>query len=204
MHFLSTHPTLIPRIGGKLFYIIRELNRGMKENIYISDYFVETVKKHPNKVAILFEDRKMTFKELNEMSNKIANLLRTSTGLRRGDTVAIMMENCPEYVALYLALFKMGVAGAFINHNLRGDPLAHCIRIADSSGIFFSSTLADAISEVLPNLDPSLSFLYSVGGDCSLSLAKNLETEILNSSPNDPPPVQGKSAKGSVMFIHVY
>ncbi len=174
---------------------------GVKENRYYTDYFQETVEKYPNKVAILFEDRKMTFKELNEMSNKIANLLRTSTGLRRGDTVAVVMENCPEYVALYLALLKMGVVCALINHNLRGDGLAHSICIVNSVGVFFSSTLADAISEVLPNLDPSLSLLYSVGGDCSLSLAKDLEAEIINSSSNNPPPLQGKSAKGSNIVI---
>ena len=176
-----------------------DLDISVKENKYYSDYFHETVEKYPNKVAILFEDRKMTFKELNEMSNRIANLLRTSTGLSRGDTVAIMMENCPEYVAVFLALSKIGAVGALINHNLRGDALAHCIRIANSSGVFFSSTLADAVSDVLPNLDPSLSeMLYCVGEDCSLPQAKILETEIVNSSPNNPPPVSGKSAKGSV------
>ena len=94
------------------------LNRSMKSNkdnrYYLSDRFKETVRKYPNKVAIIFEDRQITFRELDELSNKIANILRSS-GLRHGDSAAIFMENSLEYLPVFLALCKIGVTGERVN-----------------------------------------------------------------------------------------
>lgn len=164
--------------------------------MYVSDYFQETAKKYPNKVALMYEKSQVTFRELDEVSNKIANALCSSTSLQRGDTMAIFMENCPEYVYITLALSKLGVIGAYINYNLRGDSLAHCIRIANCSGMIFGSALSDAVSEVLPNLAIS-EMLYFVGNECSLPQAKSLDAAMKAASPNPPPPVEGKSALGT-------
>ena len=173
------------------------MRNGLKENMYVSDYFQATVQKYPNKVAILFEERKMTFKELDELSNKIANLLLATTKLQHGDCVALLMENCPEYLATSLALSKIGVTGAFINYNLRGKSLSHCINVCHCSGIVFSSVLSEALSEVLPSLDPSIrEMLYSVGGDSSISDANTLDNSLKTISPASPPPVQRKLANG--------
>ena len=78
--------------------------------LYLSDRFKETVRKYPNKVAIMFEDRQITFRELDELSNQIANVLRAN-GLRHGDSAAIFMENSLEYLAVFLGLCKLGVTG---------------------------------------------------------------------------------------------
>ena len=144
----------------------------------------------------------MTFKELDELSNKIANVLRTTTSLQRGDCMAILMENCPEYVAVYLALSKIGVTGAFINHNLRGNGLAHCIKIANSSGVIFSASLSDALAEVISELDSSVNQkLYSVGGDSSIPEAISLESAIGTTSSAAPPSVLGKSSNGMYSLL---
>ena len=170
-----------------------------RQKLYISDFFQETAAKYPNKVAIVFEDREITFKELDEVSNKIANMLRSSTNLKHRDTVAIFMENCPEFVFVGLALSKIGVTAALINYNLTGDSLAHCIRIANCSGVFFHSTLSEAVAEVLPSLAIS-DVLYCVCGEISIPQAKSLEAEISPASPDKPPPVEGKSAKGMCQY----
>ena len=173
----------------------------MKNQLYISDMFQKIARKFPNRLAIVFEDKKITFKELDEMSNRVANLLRSTTNLQRGDTIAVFMENCPEYIVVYLGLSKIGVTAAFINHNLTGDSLAHCIRIANSSGVIFSTSLADAVSEVLPNLDHTVNeILYHIGEECSLSQAKDLMNESENASSDDPPPLSGKSINGTVIM----
>ncbi len=179
-----------------LSQFLKRVKRMMKENLTVSDLFQETAKKYSNKVAIIFEDRKLTFKEVDEISNRIANMLRSSTTLQHGDTVAIFMDNCPEYVMVSLALSKIGVTGAFINYNLRGDSLVHCIRVANCAGLIFSAMFSDAVAEVLPSLEIGDEVLYSVGNGCSLPQAKNLEKEIENASPESPPPVPGKAITG--------
>ena len=187
----------------KTYYrVIRDIKRFEKEHLYISDHFQATARKYPNKLAILFEDREITFKELDELSNKIANLLHTSTNLRHGDSMGIFMENCPEFIAVYLALSKIGVTGSLINHNLRGKSLAHCIHIGHCSGLFFSYELSKPVLDVLPLLEPSIShMLYSVGGDRSISGAKTLANVIKTASPATLPPVHGKSSNGAHFYI---
>ena len=184
-------------MGKNLFKMVKSVKSFERNKTYISDRFQETARKYPSKVAILFQERKMTFKELDELSNRIANMLRTTTSLQRGDSMAIFMENCPEYVATYLALSKIGVTGAFINHNLRGSGLAHCIKIANSSGVIFSATLSSAMADVVPELDDSVNRnLYSVGGASGITEAKSMESEISTASTANPPLVVGKSSHG--------
>lgn len=181
--------------------LISLLRKGVTNKMYVSDYFQETVKKNPNKVAILYENTKLTFQEVDELSNRIANALRTSTPLQHGDTMAVFMENCPEYVLTSLALSKLGVTAAFLNYNLRGDSLAHCIRIANCSGMIFASSFADAVSDILPNLAIS-EMLYFVGDECSLPQAKSLNAAMKEASPSNPPPVAGKSSLDKMCYIY--
>ena len=180
--------------------VIRTLKQAEKENVYISDYFQRVAKKHPSKIAIMYEDTKITFAELDEASNRVANVLRTSTSLKHGDTVAVFMENCPEFVMVTMALSKLGVRGAYINYNLRRDSLAHCIRVANSSGLIFSSSLSEAVSDVLPNLSIRET-LYYMGSECSISSAESLEAAMKTASSSDPPPVEGKSFKGVLYHV---
>ena len=78
--------------------------------MYISDHFRKTALKYPNKNAIVFEDRQLTFHELDELSNRIANFLR-GAGLRHGNIAAVFMENSLEYLPVFLAMCKLGVTG---------------------------------------------------------------------------------------------
>ena len=200
---------VLHRYITKFAKIVKEMRRVKKMKLYFSDAFQETVERNPNKVAILFEDRKMTFKELDQFSNKIANLLRTTTSLKFGDSMAIFMESCPEFIAVYLALSKIGVIGAFINHNLRSKSLAYCLSSGNCRGIIFSNELSEAVSLVLPEIDPSVSqMLYSVGGQSFICEAKTLETEIETASLDKPPPLPEKSGDGihvcnTVMSSHI-
>lgn len=89
---------------------VREVKKNLKQRLYVSDHFRETVRKYPDKVAIMFEDRQLTFRELDELSNRMANVLRAS-GLHYGEVVAVFMTNSLEYLAVYLAMCKLGITG---------------------------------------------------------------------------------------------
>ena len=95
---------------GKL---LNSIKQSKKQRLYISDYFRKTALKYPTKAAIVFEDRQLTFRELDELSNQIANILR-GAGLRHGNTAAVFMENSLEYLPVFLAMCKLGVTGILI------------------------------------------------------------------------------------------
>ena len=107
------------------------------------------------------------------------------------------MDNCPEFLGLWLGLGKIGVMAAFINFNLRQEALAHCIRISEARAIVFSADLSDALVAVLPELNPSLSDMcYSVSGESSIPQAKGMEGELQGASSSEPPPIVGKDLDG--------
>ena len=72
-------------------------------------------------------------------SNRIANVFLRHYA--KGDAVALFMENRPEYVAVWLGLAKIGVVPAFINYNLKQEPLLHTIRVADCRAIIYGLEL---------------------------------------------------------------
>ena len=100
----------IHRMATNLIKINRTLKANRDNRYYLSDRFKETVRKYPNKIAIIFEDHQLTFREIDELSNRIANILRAS-GLRHGDSAAVFMENSLEYLPVFLGLCKLGVTG---------------------------------------------------------------------------------------------
>lgn len=72
-------------------------------------------------ISILFQ--------LENYGNKIANFF-SKHGLKKGDVVALLMENKPEYIGIWYGLSKLGCITACINSNLRSKSLIHCITVA--------------------------------------------------------------------------
>ena len=97
--------------------------------------------KHPQKTAFIFEHKRWTFQDVEDYSNRIANYFK-SQGYKKGDTLALFLDSCPEYVCIWLGLSKLGVVTALINTNLRFDSLRHCISVAAVRAIIFGGNLS--------------------------------------------------------------
>lgn len=80
--------------------------------------------------------------QLEECSNRLGRYFRGSS-LSRGDSIAILMESCPEYVGTWLGLSKAGFVGALINTNLRHDVLVHSMRAANCKAVIFGPEFKD-------------------------------------------------------------
>lgn len=97
----------------------------------------------PNNIAIYGEDGStMTYRELDERANRYARWALAS-GARKGDAVALLMENKPEYIVAWLGIVKMGATAALINTNLTGMGLGHCLNISGADHCIVESSLAD-------------------------------------------------------------
>jgi citronellyl-CoA synthetase len=149
-----------------------------------------TAAKYPEHTAVIFEGRELNWRELNAFANQYVGALRGS-GLKRGETVSVMLENRIEYVALLIALNKLGARAALINTNLTGGPLVHCMSITDSVMCIFGEERLDAIAEV--RKDPALAavshylFVPDAGElDCP-GWAANLAEEAADEDRENPP-----------------
>jgi long-chain acyl-CoA synthetase len=74
----------------------------------------KAVEGFPSNVALYYEGIKVTYKELGTFVDKAANGF-SKLGVKKGDTVAIMLPNCPQFVISYFAALKCGATVAPIN-----------------------------------------------------------------------------------------
>ena len=66
-----------------------------------------TAKKHPEKAALAFFEREISYRELDSLSNQFAAAL-TTLGVKKGDKVAIFLPNIPQFVIAYFGILKAG------------------------------------------------------------------------------------------------
>jgi long-chain acyl-CoA synthetase len=80
----------------------------------LSDAFEESVGRWQKKDAIVFYGRNMNYLELKEEVDRFATALY-DLGIRKGDTVAILLLNSPQFIIAYYAVFKLGAMATLIN-----------------------------------------------------------------------------------------
>ncbi|HTV14866.1 MAG TPA: long-chain-acyl-CoA synthetase [Acidobacteriaceae bacterium] len=102
--------------------------------------------------ALLSDEQSLSYMELISRSNQYARWSQRH-GLRKGDVVALLMTNRPEYFALWLGLTSVGCVVALLNTNLVGDSLAHCIGVVDPKHLIVDADLADTLDGALSGLE---------------------------------------------------
>ncbi|XP_029625976.1 long-chain fatty acid transport protein 1-like [Salmo trutta] len=179
----------------------------LRRNSNIPSIFAQTVKQHPNKLALIYDatGETWTFTQLDLLSNAVAQWA-LAQGWAPGDVVALFMESRPLQVALWLGLAKVGVEAALINFNLQRDALLHCVGVSASRGIVFGAELSGAMLEVSSSLSPSMVRFCTgeLSVDCLASLAAQNLDYILASAPTLPPPpcIPPKSFNDRLFYIY--
>ena len=125
---------------------------------------VEAVGSHaehePERPAILFEGRTITYGALDAQIERMARALR-AWGLASGDRVALFLENCPEFVVAYLGVHLAGGIVVLVNAQYRQVELSH---ILTDSGARLCVTSAAGAEELTPLATPDLDALVIVYG----------------------------------------
>ena len=91
----------------KILYEFNHTECKYPKNKTISELFEEQVKRTPNNIAIVFEDKKITYKELNERANQLANYLRMKE-IKQNDIIGIMLPRSFELLISMLGVLKSG------------------------------------------------------------------------------------------------
>lgn len=111
----------------------------------------EKVKQYGNREFLRFKDQTFGYEDFDRESDKVAAGLQT-LGVRKGDKIAIVMRNCPEFLFLWLGLSKLGALEVPINVAHRGYLLSYMVDKADCRFIVAESLFLDRVSPVLKDL----------------------------------------------------
>jgi len=83
----------------------------------IVDLFEEQVKKTPNNSAVIFEDKQLTYAELNQQSNQLAQYIRDTYTIHPDDLIGVKLERSEQLLIAILAVLKSGAAYVPIDIN---------------------------------------------------------------------------------------
>jgi fatty-acyl-CoA synthase len=126
--------------------------------------------------ALLGPASRLSYRSLAETANRFARW-GLARGLARGDVICLLMRNCPEYLAIWLGLSRIGVTVALINTNLSGDLLRHSIDIVRPRHVIAGASLGSVLAAVRTQLDPLVvCWSYGDGGHGLARLDREVET----------------------------
>ncbi|ENV45511.1 long-chain-acyl-CoA synthetase [Acinetobacter schindleri] len=114
--------------------------------------FEKAVQRNPEGIALRFEDQSFSYTELNGWANQIAHYY-LSLGAKKGDVVALMVENRPEMVASVIGLAKLGVTIALLNTSQVGKVLAHSINLVKPIALIVGEECRHAVNEIRDELN---------------------------------------------------
>jgi fatty-acyl-CoA synthase len=112
----------------------------------IGKVFQDRAERHRHDVFVRFEDEALTYGRANATANRYAAVL-AARGVKRGDVVAIMLENSPVTVLLILAVVKLGAIAGMLNFHHRGKVLAHSVELLNAQALVGEEKLLEAVNE---------------------------------------------------------
>jgi long-chain acyl-CoA synthetase len=95
----------------------------------------DSTREVPERSAIIFEDTKLSYAELNAAANQVANAL-IQNGIRKGDTVALSCQNVPSFPMVYYGILKTGAVVLPLNVLLKPREIAYHLRDANAKAYF--------------------------------------------------------------------
>jgi long-chain acyl-CoA synthetase len=141
------------------------------EDICLPIILERTAGKFPNKMALLFEGYKITYRELANMVNRFAGALN-SFGIKKGDSVAILLPNLIPCVAAYYAILKIGGIVVMNNPLYSDRELKHQFNDSNSKILITVDLLANRMIDLRPKTQIR-QLIYTSIGDY-LPFPKNL------------------------------
>jgi len=140
----------------------------------IVDIVEAQVGRRPGNLAILYQDQSLTYAQMDARANRYAHWA-LAQGIGRGQVVALLMENRPDFICAWLGLFKVGAQVALINTNLTGAALAHSIAISGAGHAIVGAELVENFRAAPFEARPTL-WTEGEGGNLSAALANALDT----------------------------
>lgn len=130
--------------------------------------------------ALVSRDSCLSYRALAAAAQRYA---RWALGqrLRNGDVVCLLMPNCPEYLAIWLGITRVGAVVSLLNTHQRGDALAHSIRSVAPRHLIVGEGLVGALEGVRSQLPGDVE-CWGAGGDRDHDF-RDLAAEVARASP---------------------
>jgi len=144
-------------------------------------------RKNGTKPLVYFRGKVVSYEQMNERGNRVANWF-LSAGIKKGDKVAILLNNCLEWLYVWLGLAKIGVVSVPLNTHHKGILLRYLINHCDAQTMVIGKNLIDRITPIRSDLVTLTTLIvYPDNDNCfDLDLDSISFPELLRGSPTTP------------------
>jgi long-chain acyl-CoA synthetase len=113
----------------------------------LTELLEEAVGKYRDNVALTQDERRITYGELLDLTEKMAAAL-SEAGVKKGDRVGLMLPNCPEYVIGFFGAMRIGAAATQVNPLYVGRELEHIFNNSGSETVITHAMMYDKVKDV--------------------------------------------------------
>lgn len=111
------------------------------------DFLRDNAQKYPEKVAINYYGREISFQELDDLTDRFAAALN-DLGLKKGGRVSLYLENCPQFVIAYFGILKAGGVVVAANPMFKEDELLYELQDSGTEIIIALDHLYPLVREI--------------------------------------------------------
>ena len=127
--------------------------------VTLGEYFEQTAEGHPERTALIFRERRITWAELKQRVDRLT-LAFIDLGIRRGDMIVILFPNRPEFIVTLLAAARLGAVSVPVSERLRRKEIEYILRQTEAKAVvsvsefwgFSFSDLFQELRQTIPTL----------------------------------------------------
>lgn len=149
----------------------------------LADLFESVADAIPDRTAIVSDQRRLNYAELDERATRLANGW-AEKGIGRNDHIGLQLRNGSEYMEAMLAAYKLRAVAININYHYVEGELDYLFRDADLAALVVHQEFADKTSAVTPGID-ALAYVYCVADESGVEMPADYldyETALAQSS----------------------
>ncbi len=140
------------------------MNRYNRSNRWVIADMIRRSRYHyPDKKAIIYGDKNLTYSEMEDEANRVANALK-DLGVNKYDRVAILAHNTIHHVLTWFGCCKIGAVYLAINYLLRGKDISYCINHSESKVFIVEDALYDLVKDILDEIPTVETLIWSNQG----------------------------------------
>lgn len=138
---VSEYPILLPEEYKRIVYDWNKTEQDYPHNKTIHQLFEEQVVNTPNKIAIIFEDKQLTYQQLNHIANQLANYLRETYQIKSDDLIALYLNRSEHMLISILGVLKSGAAYVPIAPGIPFERINYILKDTNAKVIITNSKL---------------------------------------------------------------
>ncbi|XP_075034891.1 long-chain fatty acid transport protein 6 [Mixophyes fleayi] len=193
LHFLQKR--FFPYFWDDVRYLLKVIRYGLLIEKYkrtghvetVVDRFVQQAQRFPDKAFIIFHGQVHTYRDMDRRSNRVAQVFMKYSALKKGDTVAMLMNNEPDFLNVWFGLAKLGCQVAFLNYNIRSRSLLHCFHSCGAKILIVGADMLESLEEILPSLQEDSIAVWVMAKETTLPGVNTL-LDKLESVTDEPVP----------------